>query len=158
VDRPDGGEAAPAANVTAKLRLVSDGRARDPSPPVADEPDRDDDDGFEGAFEAPDEVDATAQAAAVPAPAPLPVAAGTEADAPAPTDAVPDHHGGSRMKLTTVLDGVALASSVLDRLFLTVNRPLHRLTPQTRDLVGYVGLLTFFVGLAAILASVLFPR
>lgn len=156
-DGPGGGEVSTAPALSTKLKLVSHARARDEPTPAAGEPDPDED-GFEGAFEAPDEVDANAPAAAVAAPAPVAANADAETDTPFATPPAEDSSGGSRMSLTAVLDGVAMASSVLDRLFVTVNRPLRNLTPQTRDLVGYIGLLTFFVGLVAIVASLIFPR
>ena len=50
---------------------------------------------------------------------------------------------------------VVAAPVMLRRTCAAINRPLMRVSPQTRDLVGYVGLLTLFNGVVFVVAQLL---
>lgn len=113
-----------------------------------------DPDGFDGSFDAPDELldESSTSRAGYAADA---QAVARELDdqpehrqPPSTTDPADDDPRPGRLAMLrdTGLMAIQSAPSFLKQLCATINRPLAGMTPHSRDMVGYVGLITVFWG------------
>ncbi len=103
--------------------------------------------------------------AAIPAPKPVPVAAqavaSTNVSQQAVADASDDNAGQEQdgpveSEMVIKESGLAKAERMLLRLCRRINHPLQRLSPEMRDTVGYVGILTTAVALFMIAFGLIF--